>query len=601
MIFTGGGRRRTSPAPRARPRPPAPPAPAPRQHANNWFPGAACGEGEAPRLSRAKRITQRRGAIKHHKIHEVNGHRFVAKFFRKPTFCAFCKEFLWGFGKQGYRCVVCQTAVHKRCHNKLLGKCPGSPAYSDATVYLRERFKVDVPHRFRPHQFMSPTFCDHCGALLYGFFQQELKCEDCDVNCHRKCEKLTANLCGVNQRLLVEALAARPSFRKGGESPGTSAGAVQAQSDATDVLEQELEQSTAYGLFKKTGRFTPPARSIPRFRKYAIEDFHFIKVLGKGSFGKVLLAELRDTEYYYAVKCLKKDVVLEDDDVECTLIERKVLALGTNHPYLCHLFATFQTDSHLFFVMEYLNGGDLMFHIQQSGRFPESRARFYAAEIVSGLKFLHKRGIVYRDLKLDNILLDFDGHVRIADFGMCKLQIYLDKTADTFCGTPDYMAPEIIKGLKYNQTVDWWSFGVLLYEMLIGQSPFSGCDEDELFWSICNEMPSYPRFLSQEALTVLTRLLDKDARTRLGGVECMHGDVRDQEFFRPIHWDRLERRELEAPFKPRVRHPLDTQYFDRAFTGERPRLTAVEPHVLRSMDQEPFRGFSYTNPNATDR
>ncbi|XP_063378853.1 WASH complex subunit 2 isoform X2 [Cydia fagiglandana] len=385
--------------------------------------------------------------------------------------------------------------------------------------------------------------------------------------------------------------------KKGGETPGTSAAAP----NTPDFHEQELEQSTAYGLFRKTGRFTPPARSIPRFRKYTIEDFHFVKVLGKGSFGKVLLAELRDTEYYYAVKCLKKDVVLEDDDVECTLIERRVLALGTNHPYLCHLFATFQTDSHLFFVMEYLNGGDLMFHIQQSGRFPESRARFYAAEIVSGLKFLHKRGIVYRDLKLDNILLDFDGHVRIADFGMCKLQIYLEKTADTFCGTPDYMAPEIIKGLKYNQTVDWWSFGVLLYEMLIGQSPFSGCDEDELFWSICNEMPSYPRFLSTDSLNILTRLLDKDARTRLGGIECMHGDVRDQDFFRQIPWDRLERRELEAPFKPKVRHPLDTQYFDRAFTGERPRLTAVEPHVLRSMDQQPFRGFSYTNPNATDR
>ncbi|XP_047527244.1 putative protein kinase C delta type homolog isoform X6 [Vanessa atalanta] len=541
MIFTGGGaRRRTSPAP-PRTRPPA----YQRLYAENWLPGGGGGRGcergdgePEVRRSRAKRITQRRGAIKHHKIHEVNGHRFVAKFFRQPTFCAFCKEFLWGFGKQGYRCIVCQTAVHKRCHNKLLGKCPGSTAYSDATVYLRERFKVDVPHRFRPHQFMSPTFCDHCGALLYGFFKQGLKCE---------------------------------------------------------------EHSKAYELFRKTGRFTPPARFIPRFRKYTIEDFQFIKVLGKGSFGKVMLAELRDTEYYYAVKCLKKDVVLEDDDVECTLIERKVLALGTNHPYLCHLFATFQTDSHLFFVMEYLNGGDLMFHIQQSGRFPEARARFYAAEIVSGLKFLHKRGIVYRDLKLDNILLDFDGHVRIADFGMCKLQIYLDKTADTFCGTPDYMAPEIIKGLKYGQNVDWWSFGVLLYEMLIGQSPFSGCDEDELFWSICNEMPSYPRFLSSEALSILTRLLDKDARTRLGGAECMHGDIRDQDFFHPVQWDRLERRELDATFKPRVRHPMDTQYFDRAFTGERPRLTAVEPQVLKSMDQEPFRGFSYTNPNATDR
>ncbi|XP_032511550.2 uncharacterized protein LOC116766009 isoform X1 [Danaus plexippus] len=425
--------------------------------------------------------------------------------------------------------------------------------------------------------------------------------KDCDVNCHRKCEKLTANLCGVNQRLLVEALATRTTSKKGADSPSTSTSPATSQTYNFDISEQELEHSTAYDLFRKTGRFIPPARSIPRFRKYTIDDFQFIRVLGKGSFGKVMLAELRDTEYYYAVKCLKKDVVLEDDDVECTLIERKVLALGTNHPYLCHLFATFQTDSHLFFVMEYLNGGDLMFHIQQSGRFPEARARLYAAEIVSGLKFLHKRGIVYRDLKLDNILLDFDGHVRIADFGMCKLQIYLDKTADTFCGTPDYMAPEIIKGLKYNQTVDWWSFGVLLYEMLIGQSPFSGCDEDELFWSICNEMPSYPRFLSKEALSILTRLLDKDAKTRLGGTECMYGDVRDQDFFRPINWERLEHRELEAPFKPRVRHPMDTQYFDRAFTGERPRLTTVEPQVLRSMDQEPFRGFSYTNPNATDR
>ncbi|KAJ2939610.1 hypothetical protein O0L34_g14328 [Tuta absoluta] len=181
MIFTGGGaRRRTSPAPAPRRPPRYAPALATQTppRTDYWFPGAGCGEGEGDvRRSRAKRITQRRGAIKHHKVHDVNGHRFVAKFFRQPIFCAFCKEFLWGFGKQGYRCVVCQTAVHKRCHNKLLGKCTGSAAHADATVYLRERFKVDVPHRFRPHQYMSPTFCDHCGALLYGFIKQGLKCE----------------------------------------------------------------------------------------------------------------------------------------------------------------------------------------------------------------------------------------------------------------------------------------------------------------------------------------------------------------------------------------------------------------------------------------
>merc|ERR1711974_455587 len=228
--------------------------------------------------------------------------------------------------------------------------------------------------------------------------------------------------------------------------------------------------------------------------------------LGKGSFGKVLLTELRGSQNYYAVKALKKDAVLEDDDIECTMIERKVLALGVKHPFLCHLFCTFQTDSHLFFVMEYLNGGDLMFHVQQ-------------------------KGIVYRDLKLDNLLLDYEGHIRIVDFGMCKLQVYLDKTADTFCGTPDYMAPEIIKGMKYTHSVDWWSFGVLLYEMLIGQSPFNGCDEDELFWSICNEQAYFPRFLSKEAKQLLLLLLEKNPANRLGVSESTHGDIRRQPFF----------------------------------------------------------------------
>ncbi|KAI8033599.1 hypothetical protein M5D96_013649 [Drosophila gunungcola] len=315
---------------------------------------------------------------------------------------------------------------------------------------------------------------------------------------------------------------------------------------------EDHETSYTYSQFQKSGRFTAPATVIPRFKNYSVDDFHFLAVLGKGSFGKVLLAELRDTTYYYAIKCLKKDVVLEDDDVDSTLIERKVLALGTKHPYLCHLFCTFQTESHLFFVMEYLNGGDLMFHIQESGRFSEERARFYGAEIISGLKFLHKKGIIYRDLKLDNVLLDFEGHVRIADFGMCKLQIYLDKTADSFCGTPDYMAPEIIKGEKYNQNVDWWSFGVLLYEMLIGQSPFSGCDEDELFWSICNEIPWFPVYISAEATGILKGLLEKDYTKRIGSQYSPAGDIADHLFFRPIDWGLLEKRLIEPPFKPQV-------------------------------------------------
>ncbi|XP_065366319.1 putative protein kinase C delta type homolog isoform X2 [Calliphora vicina] len=550
------------------------------------------------RRTRPRSITNRRGAIKHQKTHVVNGHRFVAKFFRQPTFCAFCNLFLWGFGKQGYQCITCQTVVHKKCHEKLLGKCSGSVFNSASTILLRERFKIDMPHRFKPHTFMSPTFCDHCGSLMGGFFIQGLKCEECDVNCHKKCERLTANLCGVNQKLIVEALAnVKRGARETRDSPSTPPSSNPAYK--IEAIEEQDETSYTYSQFQKSGRFTPPATIIPRFKNYTVDDFHFLAVLGKGSFGKVLLAELRDTTYYYAVKCLKKDVVLEDDDVDSTLIERKVLALGTKHPYLCHLFCTFQTESHLFFVMEYLNGGDLMFHIQESGRFTEERARFYGAEIVSGLKFLHKKGIIYRDLKLDNVLLDYEGHVRIADFGMCKLQIYLDKTADSFCGTPDYMAPEIIKGDKYNQNVDWWSFGVLLYEMLIGQSPFSGCDEDELFWSICNELPWFPVYISAEATSILKGLLEKDYTKRIGSQYSPAGDIVEHIFFRPIDWNLLDKRQIEPPFRPQVKHPLDTQYFDRVFTRERVRLTPIDKDILQSMDQKQFLGFTYTNPHIT--
>ncbi|XP_077544977.1 putative protein kinase C delta type homolog isoform X5 [Haemaphysalis longicornis] len=607
-------------------------------------------EGEATPLEEEPKaaggITRRRGAIKHQKVFEVKGHKFIEKFFRQPTFCAFCKEFLWGFGKQGYQCISCQVTVHKRCHDKFLAKCPGSVKESQATLYLRERFKMDVPHRFRVHNYMSPTFCDHCGSLLYGLFRQGLKCQQCKVNCHKKCEKHMANLCGVNQKLLSEVLATVKKEMATSPPGSTTPGGKQARTTSEDAAphttptsaathpssprrsstiadlaevkrdaeraqqqwEQDHRQEEGKGEQQDSRPPLPESRSAPqtptqeervRFRKYNLTDFHLLKVLGKGSFGKVLLAELKGTRRHYAVKCLKKDVVLEDDDVECTLIERRVLALGTQHPFLCNLFCTFQSQSHLFFVMEFLNGGDLMFHIQQSGRFDQDRARFYAAEIVCALKFLHKKGIVYRDLKLDNLCIDCEGHVRIIDFGMCKLKVYRSQPR-AFCGTPEYMAPEIIKGQHYNQSVDWWSFGILTYEMLIGQSPFNGTDEDELFWSVCNEEAYYPRFLSREAKSLLVLLLDKNAETRLGMPGCSAGDVCDQPFFRPIQWDKLERKEVEPPFKPKLKSLADVSNFDSDFTMEKPVLTPIDPQILASMDQEQFKGFTYTNPAMTD-
>lgn len=237
-----------------------------------------------------------------------------------------------------------------------------------------------------------------------------------------------------------------------------------------------------------------------------------------------------------------------------------------------------------------------MFHIQTIGKFDEPRARFYAAEILCGLEFLHNRGIIYRDLKLDNVLLDAEGHVKLADFGMCKEGILESKKATTFCGTPDYIAPEILKGWRYDSAADWWSFGVLLYEMLIGQSPFAGEDEEDLFDSICRDKVHFPKWISSSAEDCLSQLFERTPVERLGYKSGGNPNIRGHKFFDRIDWTKLEKRNVEPPFKPSVASDHDTKNFDPDFTMEVPQFTPTDKDLLQSMDQGQFKGFSFVNP-----
>nr|XP_046240490.1 protein kinase C, delta b isoform X2 [Scatophagus argus] len=533
-------------------------------------------------------LNRRRGAFKQPRVHLIKNHEFTATFFGQPTFCSVCREFLWGLNKQGYKCRQCNAAIHKKCIEKIIGRCTGTAANSRDTVFQKERFKIDMPHRFKYYNYKSPTFCDHCGSLLWGLYRQGLKCEECGMNVHSYCQGKVANLCGINQKLLAEALSqvSQKSMKKSDDFNAADIGVYQDIRSATADPSAGGNSKTHEGLSP-----APGAPTAPRLR-LTIKDLVLHKVLGKGSFGKVLLAELKGQGQYFAVKVLKKDVVLMDDDVECTMVEKRVLALAWENPFLTHLYSTFQSKEHLFFVMEYLNGGDLMFHIQDKGRFDLNRATFYAAEIIVGLQFLHSKGIIYRDLKLDNVMLDKDGHIKIADFGMCKENVFGEARATTFCGTPDYIAPEILLGQKYTFSVDWWSFGVLVYEMLIGQSPFQGDDEDELFESIRSDTPHYPRWITKEAKSLLELLFERDPSRRLGVV----GDIRAHPFFRIINWPALEKKEVDPPFKPKVKSPNDCSNFDREFLSEKPRLSHADKNLIDSMDQAAFAGFSFINP-----
>jgi len=301
--------------------------------------------------------------------------------------------------------------------------------------------------------------------------------------------------------------------------------------------------------------------------KVSLDDFYLLKVIGKGSFGKVMLAKHKKNGKVFAVKVISKRAVKQRDEVKHIMAERNVLMNNSKHPFLVGLRYSFQTAEKLYFVLDYVNGGELFFHLQKEKRFSEPRARFYTAEIVLAIEYLHSLDIIYRDLKPENILLDAEGHVALTDFGLAKEGIEIGDTTSTFCGTPEYLAPEVLKKQKYGMAVDWWCVGAVLYEMLVGLPPFYSRDCNEMYDRILHDKLRFPPHVSENARSLISELLIRDPEKRIGSKEDAK-EIKAHPFFEGIDWQKLYNRDYKPPFNPGVSSEYDLKNFDPQFTNE---------------------------------
>jgi len=321
------------------------------------------------------------------------------------------------------------------------------------------------------------------------------------------------------------------------------------------------------------------------------DDFELLTVIGKGSFGKVMQVRKKDDGKIYAMKVLRKDTIVARKQVAHTKAEKNIL-MKIQHPFIVNLNYAFQTKDKLYMILDYINGGELFFHLKKEGRFAESRVKLYAAEIVCALAHLHSLDIVYRDLKPENILLDSEGHICITDFGLSK-KLEQEGGTHTFCGTPEYLAPEVLKGHGHGIAVDWWSLGTLLYEMLTGLPPFYAQNVNVMYQKILSGELRFPNYISEEAKSLLEGLLTRDPALRLG---TKGGDeVKGHPWFSDLQWDKLIKKEIEPPFKPKVRSVEDTSQIDPQFTRERAIDSVAETSVLSESVQNNFSGFSYVS------
>ena len=331
--------------------------------------------------------------------------------------------------------------------------------------------------------------------------------------------------------------------------------------------------------------------------KLSYNDFELLKLLGRGSFGEVLLVRLKANKKLYAMKVLDKKMLKQRKQQIHTKTERDLM-VKINCPFIVNIKSAFQDETKLYIVSEFLQGGDLFFHLHEKRYtvFPEIKARFYIMELVIALDFLHQNNMIYRDLKPENILLDSQGHVKLTDFGLSKIFENEDDKAYTVCGTPQYLAPEILLRKGYDKAVDWWSLGCVLYEMLYGRLPFKG---QKISLNIYKEEIAFDKKISEEAKDLIINLLIFDPKSRLGSGVDGGEKIKNHNFFKGVNWKDVWDRKLEPPFIPNLKSDQDLKYFDSSFTDESVGSLLGKNSLKDRGFSNEYSGFSYLAPSVS--
>jgi len=338
---------------------------------------------------------------------------------------------------------------------------------------------------------------------------------------------------------------------------------------------------------------------FPSSSKVNLNDFVLLKVVGKGGYGKVYQARKKETGEIFAIKALRKDFLIRTNNVEYTKTEKDILR-NVRHPFIVQLYYAFQNECKVYLVMDFVNGGQILFHLREQAMFSEQLVRFYSAQVILAVEHLHLLDVIHRDLKPENILINQTGYIALTDFGFAKEEMTDGSKTRTFCGTIEYMAPEMISGSGYGKAADWWSVGILIFDMLTGGPPFRSKNDGALQKKIMTEKLRLPVYLSAEAHSIIKGLLNRDDKKRLGSGKTGAKEIKAHPFFKGINWKKLERMEMEPPFRPNVPNgTLDVSNFDVEFLNQ-PVTESPPEYELTQSQESLFRNFSFVRSCTPD-